>query len=197
MLAWRAWEWSWLWEGARGLTVWCWDGVSLWFLWKSQSTYALLLLSLASSADRSFSKDRSYPWMLQWLGNHGMRTQHVSVDTAFSKAANGRLHTNFTFVPSPGRHVLWRPDHLFPIIVERTREKQALDMRSGVMWYVSSCLFSVHELCFVGERSCAEEQMAWKQHPLRIAGRYYSSYFAVSRAFIFALGSLSRCRPSA
>eukprot|EP01094_Clydonella_sp_ATCC50884_P018287 TRINITY_DN3368_c0_g1_i1.p1 TRINITY_DN3368_c0_g1~~TRINITY_DN3368_c0_g1_i1.p1 ORF type:complete len:500 (+),score=75.91 TRINITY_DN3368_c0_g1_i1:187-1500(+) len=80
------------------------------------------------------SKDKSYPWMLRWLGEQGMRTQHVSVETSQQKGDSGRVHTTFGFVPSPGRHVFMHPGHIFPIVVERTREKQALDISSGVMW---------------------------------------------------------------
>jgi chaperone BCS1 len=44
------------------------------------------------------SKDRSYPWVLQWISAQGKRTQHLSVDTCLS-SVGGRVSTSFSFVP--------------------------------------------------------------------------------------------------
>ena len=80
------------------------------------------------------SKDRSYYWVLQWLGNKGMYTQHLSVQTTFNQSQTGKISTQYDFVPSPGIHFFnykrtW-------IRVERTREKQMMDMQVGVPFEV-------------------------------------------------------------
>ena len=84
------------------------------------------------------SKDRSYPWVLQWLTAQsrdravGALSQHVSVDTIVQRLASGKQQTRFEFVPCPGRHVLRYQGHL--LMVERQREQQTVDLSTGQPW---------------------------------------------------------------
>lgn len=78
------------------------------------------------------SKDKSYLWLLQWISTKGTRTQHLSVETSFQQTEAGRINTKFDFVPSPGSH-FFRYKNTW-IRVERTREKQMLDLHSGIPW---------------------------------------------------------------
>lgn len=78
------------------------------------------------------SKDKSYHWLLQWIAQNAQKTQHLSVETTFHQRENGSISTQFDFVPSPG-------DHFFRfrntwIRVERTREKQIVDLNTGKPW---------------------------------------------------------------
>jgi chaperone BCS1 len=83
------------------------------------------------------SKDQSYPWVLNWLHAHSaahkstMR-QHVSVETYARKLDNGAVKTSFDFVPAPGQHFVTYRGHL--LYIERTREKQLVDLQSGTPW---------------------------------------------------------------
>ena len=55
------------------------------------------------------SKDRAYPWVLQWLTEQAQHTslgQHLSVQTVVKKLANGRTTTLFEFLPSTGTHIV-------------------------------------------------------------------------------------------
>ena len=71
-------------------------------------------------------KDKSYPWVLEWLATRGAhKTQHMSVDTTFAETEAGKVMTKYKFVPSPGTHFMnyngtW-------IRVERTREQRMLE----------------------------------------------------------------------
>jgi chaperone BCS1 len=65
------------------------------------------------------SKDKSYQWLLQWITSHATKTQHLSVETTFQQLENGKVNTNFKFVPSPGVHFFWYKGNL--IRVERNR----------------------------------------------------------------------------
>ena len=75
------------------------------------------------------SKDKSYHWLLQWISTHGTKTQHMSVDTSFSQNESGKIATKFDFIPSPGTH-FFRYQSTW-IRVERTREKQMVDLNTG------------------------------------------------------------------
>ena len=77
------------------------------------------------------SKDKSYPWVLQWLTLRGTRTQHLSVETTLTSSQSG-VTTSFDFVPSPGFHFL-RYRNTF-LGVERTREQQMMDLNTGKPW---------------------------------------------------------------
>lgn len=63
------------------------------------------------------SKDKAYPWVLQWISAQGVRTQHLSVETAFTaptsvvaSSARGGIATGtgikFQLVPGPGQHFI-------------------------------------------------------------------------------------------
>lgn len=78
------------------------------------------------------SKDKSYQWLLHWISTHGTRTQHMSVETTFSQNDAGKITTQFDFVPSPGSH-FFRYENTW-IRVERTREKQMVDLHTGTPW---------------------------------------------------------------
>ncbi len=78
------------------------------------------------------SKDKSYQWLLHWIETHGTRTHHISVETTFSQNETGKISTNFDFMPSPGTH-FFRYGSTW-IRVERTREKQMVDLHSGSPW---------------------------------------------------------------
>ena len=52
-------------------------------------------------------KDKSYPWVLEWITKRGARnTQHLSVDTEFAASEGGKISTKYNFVPSPGTHFM-------------------------------------------------------------------------------------------
>ena len=78
------------------------------------------------------SKDKSYLWLLQWITDNTSRAQHLSVETSFHQHENGKIDTRFEFVPSPGVHFFWYRGSLFR--VERSREKQMVDLHSGTPW---------------------------------------------------------------
>ncbi|XP_035693603.1 mitochondrial chaperone BCS1-like [Branchiostoma floridae] len=78
------------------------------------------------------SKDKSYHWLLQWITQNAQRTQHLSVDTTFQQHDSGKISTRFDFVPSPGTHFFWYKNNW--IRIERTREKQMVDLHHGTPW---------------------------------------------------------------
>lgn len=52
-------------------------------------------------------KDKSYQWLLAWITQRGARnTQHLSVDTTFVEAENGKISTRYDFQPSVGIHLI-------------------------------------------------------------------------------------------
>nr|XP_023670547.1 mitochondrial chaperone BCS1 [Paramormyrops kingsleyae] len=78
------------------------------------------------------SRDKSYHWLLNWITKHARHTQHLSVETSYMQHESGRIHTQFDFHPSPGNHIIWYK-HKW-IRVERTREKQMLNLNTGTPW---------------------------------------------------------------
>lgn len=78
------------------------------------------------------SKDKSYQWLLQWITANAERAQHLSVETTYQQLETGKVKTKFHFVPSPGVHYFWYRGKL--IKVERSREKQMVDLHSGSPW---------------------------------------------------------------
>ncbi|KNC47393.1 chaperone BCS1 [Thecamonas trahens ATCC 50062] len=78
------------------------------------------------------SKDKAYPWVLAWLNAEGRATQHVSVETIIRQKTNGSTSTEYLYQPRPGRHFFFHEGR--PFMVERTREKQMIDMTSGAPW---------------------------------------------------------------
>ena len=83
------------------------------------------------------SKDKAYPWVLQWLTHQAAQTrstvgQHITVDTITTRLANGQTSTRFEFTPCPGRHVLWYEGRI--LVVDRVREQQTVDLHTGQPW---------------------------------------------------------------
>ena len=81
------------------------------------------------------SKDRAYPWVLQWLTEQAQHTslgQHLSVQTVVKKLANGRTTTLFEFLPSTGTHIVQYNGRL--VMVDRVREQQTVDLQTGQPW---------------------------------------------------------------
>jgi hypothetical protein len=81
------------------------------------------------------SKDRAYPWVLQWLTDQAQHTslgQHLSVQTVVKKLANGRTTTLFEFLPSTGTHIVQYNGRL--VMVDRVREQQTVDLQTGQPW---------------------------------------------------------------
>lgn len=79
------------------------------------------------------SKDRSYPWMLQWLSMHGgARTQHLSVETAFKPTVGNTGNMTFDLVPGPGQHFMNYNGRL--MLVQRIREQSMVDLNTGKPW---------------------------------------------------------------
>ncbi|XP_066855566.1 mitochondrial chaperone BCS1 isoform X1 [Anser cygnoides] len=78
------------------------------------------------------SKDKSYHWLLNWISHHAKHTQHLSVETSYLQHESGRVSTKFDFVPSPGNHFIWYRRKW--IRIERSREKQMIDLHTGTPW---------------------------------------------------------------
>lgn len=77
-------------------------------------------------------RDKSYHWLLYWISTKGMRTQHMSVETKFSQNESGKISTSFGFIPSTGSHFMFYKGSY--IKVERTREKQMVDLQTATPW---------------------------------------------------------------
>ncbi|KAJ5561743.1 hypothetical protein N7535_003796 [Penicillium sp. DV-2018c] len=102
-------------------------------------------------------KDDSYPWFLHWMTLYqqsqlnagkaaantsgymdrflqkitpGMR--HLSIQTQKVEHSNGAIHTHFSLVPGPGKHVL-RYKNAF-VFVNRMRESKSRDIQTGKPW---------------------------------------------------------------
>ncbi|XP_053327102.1 mitochondrial chaperone BCS1 [Spea bombifrons] len=78
------------------------------------------------------SRDKSYQWLLNWISHYAKNTQHLSVETSYLQHESGRISTKFDFVPSPGNHFIWYRRKW--IRIERNREKQMLDLNTGIPW---------------------------------------------------------------
>ena len=71
-------------------------------------------------------KDKSYPWLLDWLASKGARdTQHMSVETSYVESQSGKVDTRYNYVPNPGTHII-RHQNTW-IRVERTREMRMME----------------------------------------------------------------------
>ena len=107
-------------------------------------------------------KDESYPWFLHWMTLHQRsqlvpqprtihdttkkrygafesllqrftpRMRHLSIQTEKITQPNGAMHTRFSLLPGPGKHVL-RYNGAF-ILVNRTREAKSRDLTTGQPW---------------------------------------------------------------
>ncbi|KAJ5240012.1 hypothetical protein N7468_004631 [Penicillium chermesinum] len=101
-------------------------------------------------------KDDSYPWFLHWMTlyqqsqlgatraatNQGLvdrflnkmtpGMRHLSIQTQKVEHSNGAIHTHFSLVPGPGKHVL-RYKNAF-VFVNRVREAKSRDIQTGKPW---------------------------------------------------------------
>jgi chaperone BCS1 len=104
--------------------------------------------------------DESYQWFLHWMSQY-QRAQisnvsvlqkevikdgiiarlmkrftpglhHLSIQTSKIDHPNGALHTQFSLIPGPGKHVL-RYKNAF-IAVNRSRETKSIDLNTGSPW---------------------------------------------------------------
>ena len=108
------------------------------------------------------SKDKSYHWLLQWITTHGTRTQHLSVETTFSQNETGKISTQFDFIPSPGSHFFSYKNTW--IRVERSREKQMVDLTTGTPWEtVTLTAFGRNRALFFGILDEARKMALSKQ----------------------------------
>lgn len=85
------------------------------------------------------SKDKSYHWFLQWMASNQekgairrMWNPALSVETQVVKHDNGATSARFELVPGPGRHFFKYRGAWFAM--ERSREKQMIDLTSGSPW---------------------------------------------------------------
>ncbi|TPX67915.1 hypothetical protein SpCBS45565_g03419 [Spizellomyces sp. 'palustris'] len=80
------------------------------------------------------SKDQSYAWFLQWMSVNGARrnAHQLAVETSFVRRDNGSVASHFSLVPGPGRHFFKYQGAWFQ--VERQRERNMIDLKSGTPW---------------------------------------------------------------
>jgi chaperone BCS1 len=85
------------------------------------------------------SKDKSYAWFLQWMASNQQKglvkrmfNPALSVETQVVKHDNGATSARFELVPGPGRH-FFKYRHAW-FAMERSREKQMIDLVSGSPW---------------------------------------------------------------
>lgn len=78
------------------------------------------------------SKDKSYAWFMDWMGQKGHHTLQTSVETTYIQYENGEISTKISLVPSTGTHFIWYNGRF--IKVDRTREKNVVDLTSGSLW---------------------------------------------------------------
>ena len=58
------------------------------------------------------SKDKSYPWILQWIVTQGRHTQHLSVETILKTTNNHNMNTIFNLIPGPGNHFIFYKNNI-------------------------------------------------------------------------------------
>eukprot|EP01133_Synstelium_polycarpum_P020525 gene20525-24641_t len=79
------------------------------------------------------SRDKSFHWLMEWLATKkNKNTRHVSVETTFHQHESGEVLSRINFVPSVGTHYVVFGKRV--IKVDRTREKNVVDMSSGALW---------------------------------------------------------------
>lgn len=85
------------------------------------------------------SKDKSYHWFLQWMASKQekglvkrMWNPALSVETSVVQHDNGATSAKFELIPGPGRHFFKYRGAWFAM--ERSREKQMVDLTSGTPW---------------------------------------------------------------
>ncbi|KAI5454423.1 Complex III assembly protein translocase and chaperone [Naganishia albida] len=102
------------------------------------------------------SKDRSYPWFLEWMaanappaaaepvtfssrltgkapaGIVGMRSHELAVETTYKQHENGSSEAMFNLVPGPGTHYFKYKGAWMQ--VKRERDSKLMDLHSGTPW---------------------------------------------------------------
>ncbi|KAJ9060679.1 Complex III assembly protein translocase and chaperone [Entomophthora muscae] len=79
------------------------------------------------------SKDKSYPWFLQWMSaQKSYRTQQLAVETSYKQHDNGSVSAKFSLVPGPGKHYFKYQGAWFQ--VQRQRDSKMMDLTSGSPW---------------------------------------------------------------
>ncbi|KAL7421456.1 Complex III assembly protein translocase and chaperone [Cryptotrichosporon argae] len=102
------------------------------------------------------SKDRAYPWFLEWMsaqsraaaessasgtgllaalrGNRPvqLRSHELAVETTYTQHENGASEARFHLVPGPGTHYFRYRGHWFQ--VKRERDAKLMDLHSGTPW---------------------------------------------------------------
>ncbi|KIY36774.1 mitochondrial chaperone BCS1 [Cryptococcus gattii E566] len=97
------------------------------------------------------SKDRSYPWFLEWMAHQsaaqtrgnakppglfgwgqGMRSHELAVETSYKQHENGASEAIFNLVPGPGTHYFKYGGAWFQ--VKRERDSKLMDLHSGTPW---------------------------------------------------------------
>lgn len=102
-----------------------------WFLhWMSR--YQRAQSSTPASASETINGTARESYWDRMLRRITPGLHHLSIQTSKISHPNGALHTRFSLVPGPGRHVL-RYKNTF-LAVHRTRETKALDLQTGSPW---------------------------------------------------------------
>ncbi|KAK8865839.1 hypothetical protein IAR55_000987 [Kwoniella newhampshirensis] len=93
------------------------------------------------------SKDRSYPWFLEWMAAQsaaqaagkgkrriglGLRSHELAVETSYKQHENGASEAVFNLVPGPGTHYFKYRGNWFQ--VKRERDSKLMDLHSGTPW---------------------------------------------------------------
>jgi len=78
------------------------------------------------------SRDKSYSWFLRWMSKNATKTQQLSVETRYFRHDNGQVDTHVDFIPSVGNHYFKYRGNWMK--VERSREKNMMDIASGMPW---------------------------------------------------------------
>ncbi|TNN68539.1 Mitochondrial chaperone BCS1 [Liparis tanakae] len=77
-------------------------------------------------------RDKSYHWLLSWITKHSKHTQHLSVETSYLAHESGRI--SWAARPLTLSCLVDRRYGRKWIRVERTREKQMVDLHTGTPW---------------------------------------------------------------
>ncbi|KAJ9090724.1 hypothetical protein QFC19_009466 [Naganishia cerealis] len=107
------------------------------------------------------SKDRSYPWFLEWMAANaprtdggvafssrtaaaeeavrgkmvGMRSHELAVETTYKQHENGSSEAMFNLVPGPGTHYFkYKGAWMQASLVKRERDSKLMDLHSGTPW---------------------------------------------------------------
>ncbi|KAI9299006.1 hypothetical protein K502DRAFT_333999 [Neoconidiobolus thromboides FSU 785] len=126
------------------------------------------------------SKDKSYPWLLNWLSLQ--KEQHIhqlSIETSFKQHNNGSVMTKFNFVPGPGQHFFNYKGAWFQ--VKRQRENKLVDLTSGAPWETITITTLTRDKKFVFELLDKARELALSKQMGKTV--IYSSYGPEWRPF--------------